>query len=193
MKNRFPLVAALLAGVLSVAGCSSNSQGDDASPVYLTVSYELLPESWNVGSGLPMQFDTTKLTSVLKAPLQGSSSYLDTRLEDYVVDWKRIDGGTKVPESETFGGNVLVPAGGVSTLSNYPYMTRTALLRPPLDQLLPYNGGIDRETGRSEIRCVATVTYRGRTVSGQPVRGVGTFGMTFLYSAATQTVVGRPN
>lgn len=193
MKNRIPLAAALLAGVLAVAGCSSNTQGDDASPVYLTVSYDLLPESWNVGSGAPLQFDSTTLTSVLKAPLQGSSSYLDTRLEDYVVDWARLDGGTKVPDSETFGGNVLVPAGGVSTLSNYPYLTRTALLRPPLDQLLPFNGGIDRETGRSEIRCRATVTYRGRTLSGQPVRGVGSFGMAFLYSGTAQTVVARVN
>jgi hypothetical protein len=193
MKNRFQLAAALLAGALAVTGCSSNTQGDDASPVFLSVSYELLAESWNVGSGLPMQFDTTRLTSVLKNPTAGNSDFLDTRVEDYVVEWRRIDGGTKVPEAETFGGNVLIPAGGTSTLSNYPYMTRTALLRPPLDQLLPFNGGIDRETGRSEIRCRATVTYRGRTLSGQPVRGVGTFGMTFLYSAATQTVVGRVN
>jgi hypothetical protein len=193
MKNRTPLAAALLAGVLSVAGCSSNTQGDDASPVFLAVSYTLLPESWNVGSGAPLQFDSTELRSVLKNPAAGSSSFLDTRLEDYVVEWKRIDGGTKVPDSETFVGNVLIPAGGTSTLTDYPYLTRTALLRAPLDQLLPFNGGIDRETGRSEIRCRGTVTYRGRTLSGQPVRGVGTFGMTFLYSTATQAVVGRVN
>jgi hypothetical protein len=193
MKNRFQLAAALLAGALAVTGCSSNTQGDDASPVFLSVSYELLPESWNVGSGAPMQFDTTRLTSILKNPTAGASDFLDTRVEDYVVEWQRLDGGTKVPEAETFGGNILVPAGGTSSLSNYPYLTRTALLRPPLDQLLPFNGGIDRETGRSEIRCRATVTYRGRTLSGQPVRGVGTFGMTFLYSAATQAVVGRVN
>ena len=191
MKNRFALAAALLAGVLAVAGCSSNTQGDDASPVYLSVSYQLLPESWNVASGAPLQFETTTLTSVLKNPGGGSSPMLDTRLEDYVVEWKRIDGGTKVPEPEVFAGNVLVPVGGISTLSNYPHMSRTALLRPPLDQLFPYNGGIDRETGRSEIRCQGIVTYRGRTLSGQPVRGVGTFGMVFLYSAATQTVVAR--
>lgn len=193
MKNRIPLVAALLAGVLAVAGCSSNTQGDDASPVFLSVNYTLLPESWNVGGGAPLQFQTTALRSVLKNPTAGSSSFLDTRLEDYVVEWERIDGGTKAPDPETFGGNVLIPVGGTSTLSNYEYMTRTALLRPPLDQLLPFNGGIDRETKRSEIRCRATVTYRGHTLSGQPVRGVGTFGMTFLYSAATQGVVGRVN
>ena len=193
MKNRTPLAAALLAGVLSVAGCSSNTQGDDASPVFLSVSYTLLPEAWNVGSGAPLQFESTELRSVLKNPAAGSSSFLDTRLEDYVVEWTRIDGGTKVPDSETFVGNVLIPAGGTSTLANYPHLTRTALLRAPLDQLLPFNGGIDRETGRSEIRCRGTVTYRGRTLSGQPVRGVGSFGMTFLYSAATQSVVGRVN
>ena len=193
MKNRTPLTAALLAGLLSVAGCSSNTQGDDASPVFLSVSYTLLPEAWSVGSGAPLQFETTELRSILKNPAAGSSSVLDTRLEDYVVEWSRIDGGTKVPDSETFIGNVLIGAGGTATLANYPYMTRTALLRAPLDQLLPFNGGIDRETGRSEIRCRATVTYRGRTLSGQPVRGVGTFGMTFLYSTATQAVVGRVN
>lgn len=193
MKNRTPLAAALLAGVLSVTGCSSNSQGDDASPVFLSVTYTELPESWNVGSGAPLQFDTTTLRSVLKNPGAGSSSFLDTRLDDYIIEWKRIDGGTKVPDPETFAGNVLIPAGGTSALSNYPYMSRSALLRAPLDQLLPFNGGIDRETGRNEIRCQATVTYRGRTLSGQPVRGVGSFGMTFLYSAATQAVVGRVN
>ncbi len=193
MKNRTSLAAALLAGVLSATGCSSNSQGDDASPVFLSVTYTLLPESWNVGGGAPLQFDTTELRSILKNPGAGSSTFLDTRLDDYVIEWTRIDGGTKVPDPETFAGNVLIPAGGTSTLANYPYMSRTALQRPPLDQLLPFNGGIDRETGRSEIRCRGTVTYRGRTLSGQPVRGVGSFGMTFLYSAATQTVVGRVN
>jgi hypothetical protein len=193
MKNRTSLAAALLAGVLSVTGCSSNSQGDDASPVYLSVSYTLLPESWNVGGGAPLQFDTTDLRSVLKNPGAGSSSFLDTRLDDYVVEWTRLDGGTKVPDPETFAGNVLIPAGGTSTLTNYPYMSRTALVRAPLDQLLPFNGGIDRETGRNEIRCRGTVTYRGRTLAGQTVRGVGSFGMTFLYSATTQNVVGRVN
>ncbi|MBK9966836.1 MAG: hypothetical protein IPP07_18920 [Holophagales bacterium] len=134
-----------------------------------------------------------ELRSILKNPGGGTSSFLDTRIEDYVVEWKRLDGGTKVPDPETFGGNVVVPAGGLSSLVNYEFMTRSALLRAPLDQLLPFNGGIDRETGRNEIRCQGTVTFRGRTLSGQPVRGVGIFGMTFLYSTATQAVVGRVN
>jgi hypothetical protein len=140
-----------------------------------------------------LQFDTTDVNSVLKVPPTGSIQFLDTRLEDYIVEWQRVDGGTKAPDTETFPSAFLIPAGGTSSISNAPYMSPTALLRPPLDQLHPFNGGIDRETGRSEIRCRATVTYRGRTLSGQPVRGVGTFGMMFFYSAATETVVGRVN
>jgi len=193
MKNRIPLLAVLAAALLALPGCSSNTQGDDATPVYFSVSYDELPLEWNVGSYLPLQIQTTVIKSNLKNPGGGSSSYLDARLEDYVVEWSRVDGGTKVPAAETFTGNVLVPAGGSSTLSNYPYMSRSALIASPLDQLLPFNGGIDRETGRSEIRCKATVTYRGRTLAGEPVRGTGSFGMTFLYSATTQSVVGRVN
>ena len=96
MKNRFPLIAALLAGVLAVAGCSSNTQGDDASPVYLSISYELLPLQWNVGGGAPLQIQTTTVRSILKNPAGGTSGFLDTRLDDYLVEWSRIDGGTPV-------------------------------------------------------------------------------------------------
>lgn len=193
MKNRIPLLAVVAVALLALPGCSSNTQGDDATPVYLSVSYDELPLEWNVGSYLPLQIQTTTLKSNLKNPLGGSSSYLDTRLEDYVVEWTRIDGGTKAPATEPFVGNVLIPAGGTSTLTDYPYMSRSATIAAPLDQLLPFNGGIDRETGKSEIRCRATVTYRGRTLAGEPVRGTGSFGMTFIYSAATQSVVGRVN
>ncbi len=193
MKYRFPLLAVLAVALLALPGCSSNTQGDDATPVYFSISYDELPLEWNVGSYAPLQIKTTTVKSNLKNPSGGSSSYLDARLEDYVVEWTRVDGGTKVPAPETFVGNVLVPAGGVSTLTDYPYMTRSALIASPLDQLLPFNGGIDRETGKSEIRCRATVTYRGRTLAGEPVRGTGSFGMTFIYSATTQSVVGRVN
>lgn len=193
MKYRFPLLAVLAVALLALPGCSSNTQGDDATPVYFSISYDELPLEWNVGSYAPLQIKTTTVKSNLKNPAGGSSSYLDARLEDYVVEWSRVDGGTKVPAPEPFVGNVLVPAGGVSTLTDYPYMTRSALIASPLDQLLPFNGGIDRETGKSEIRCRATVTYRGRTLAGEPVRGTGSFGMTFLYSATTQSVVGRVN
>lgn len=172
-----------VAGVLALAlpGCNTNNQGDDASPVFLTVNFTLLPAVKNVADGSLLQFDTTEVRSVLKVPNPSSTQFLDTQVDDYVIEWKRIDGGRTAPATEVFAGNVLVPAGGVSTLTNYPFMSITALTRPPLDKLFPFNGGVDPETGKSEIRCSATVTFRGHTLSGQPVRGTGIFNMTFLY------------
>jgi hypothetical protein len=40
----------------------------------------------------------------------------------------------------------------------------------PFDQLLPFNGGIDRETGNTEIRMFYDVTFFGTTVSGHRVQ-----------------------
>ena len=171
------------AGLLAAAlgGCNSNNQGDDASPVFLTVNFTLLPAVKNVNDGSLLQFDTVELKSVIKNPSVTDTRFLDTQVDDYVIEWRRIDGGVTAPATEVFAGNVLVPGGGVSTLSNYPFLSISALTRSPLDKLFPYNGGIDPETKRSEIRCEGKVTYRGHTLSGNPVRGEGVFNMTFIY------------
>lgn len=183
MTTRFAAALALVAGLGALPGCSTNSQGDDAAPLYLTVDFTLLPATKNVADGSLLQIQTVTIKSVMKSPTAATSSMLDVRLDDYVIEWKRIDGGTKAPKSEVFGGNVIVPVGGTTTLSNYPFMSISALGLSPLDQLFPFNGGIDRETGKSEIRCIGTVTFRGHTMSGQPVQGTGAFDMTFIYRA----------
>lgn len=193
MKKKLTLLALLSSvALLGGFGCSTNTQGDTATPVFLTVDFTLAPLEKNVASGTFLQIQTITLKSVFKIPPSGSTQFLDTKVDDYIVEWKRIDGGTKAPGSEVFGGNVIVPAGGTSTLSNFPVMTPSALILPPLDQLFPFNGGIDRETGRPEIRCVANVTFRGHTLSGQPVSGTGHLDMNFVYIPPAGRIVARP-
>ncbi len=183
MKYRFlPLVLLAAVALLGIPACSTNTQGDDASPVFLVVNFDQLPPSKNVADGTGLQFETATLRSVLKIPATDSTQFLDTKVDDYVVSWQRLDGGSAAPKTEVFAGNIVVPAGSSSTLSNYIFMTAGALQDPPLNQLFPFNGGIDRETGKSEIRCRATVTFRGHTLSGQPVTGSGNFGMIFYYA-----------
>jgi hypothetical protein len=192
-RSSRPLVLLAVLATLA-AGCSSNTQGDSASPVYLTCDFTLLPAQWNVASNSLLQFDTTTLTSKIKSPsaAAGSSSFLDTQVATYAIVWARIDGGKTASKTESFGGNVIVPAGGVSTLTNYPFMSISALQQPPLSNLWPNNGGVDPETGRTEIRQTGTVTWYGHTMSGQPVTSVpAVFNMTFIYSAASGRVEAR--
>lgn len=181
MKKHTPslVFGAVLLALLP--GCSTNTRGDDAAPVFLQGSFTLLPLEKNVADNAPLQFSTTTLKNILKTP-STSIQFLDVQVDSYTVTWSRIDGGKTASPTQIFGGQVSVPAGGTSTLNNYPYMSADSLIRPPLDQLFPFNGGIDRETGRAEIRQAGTVVWLGHTLSGQPVSSVpATFDMIFIY------------
>lgn len=181
-RKRVPALAWIAAlALVGVPSCSTNTKGDDPSPVFYSASHELLPAVKIINSGTPLQIQRTIVNSVLKSPSATASRFLDSNLDYYTIDWVRIDGGTKAPRREQYGGNVLVPAGGASTLLNYQFMSAAALELSPFDQLFPFNGGFDRETGNKEIRCRATVTYYGHTLAGQAVTGTSNFDMTFLF------------
>jgi hypothetical protein len=191
MKKYFAPLAAALVVVLVAAlpGCSTNTQGDSASPVFLVGQFTLLPVDKCVNDATPLQFQTTTLNSVIKNPAVTSTQFLDTQVDGYTVVWTRVDGGTVASPTQFFPGDLVVPAGGQSTLTNYPYMSADSLIRPPLDQLFPFNGGFDKETGKAEIRQAGNVTWSGHTLSGQPVTSsVATFGMIFEYCATSGRV-----
>lgn len=184
MKKLPSLLSAVLVAfaVAALPGCSTNTQGDSASPVFLAGDFQLLPLQMCVNSNTPLLFATTVLRNRVKNPSVTATQFLDVQVDMYVVVWRRIDGGTTASTSQSFPGNIIVPPNGQSTLTDYPYMTADSLLRPPLDQLFPFNGGIDKETGRAEIRQSGSVTWYGHTLSGQPVTSdVATFGMIFQY------------
>jgi hypothetical protein len=193
MKKTTSSVLALGALLLALLpGCSTNTQGDSAAPVFLVGEFtELILEKLLI-EGTAVQFKTTTLRCRLKVPGAASVQFLDVQVDSYVVNWSRLDGGTKASAAETFGGNVIVPVAGTSTLTNYQYMTADALLRPPLDQLYPFNGGIDRETGKTSIRQAGHVVWYGHTLSGQPVVSEeATFDLTFRYSASSGRIEGQ--
>lgn len=185
MKKKAALLALLSIAALLPA-CSTNVQGDDASPVFLEVS---VTDSLgvNVATGALVQTGII-IQSRLKIPGAGSTAFLDVRIEDYTVEWRRTDGGTLVPQTERFGATGILSAGGTQTLSDYPIMSGSALGRSPLDRLFPFNGGFDPETGRTEIRTVAIITVHGHTLSGQPVQGAGTMQVVFGYAPLTAKV-----
>ena len=182
--RKIPALLGILAlSVLGLPSCSTNTQGDDASPVFLTAEFKAIPIVKNVNSGTFLQLSEVILKNILKVPAPTSTQFLDVRLEGYTVSWSRLDGGKAVPASEPFAGSVIIPANGSYTLANYGFLTPAALSLPPFNQLFPYNGGVDRETNLTTIRLRADVVFFGRTLSGQTATGKGNFDMSFFYNS----------
>jgi hypothetical protein len=167
-------VPVLLAGAVAFAvlfpGCT-NKQGETEASVFITVEMTLQPGFVNVGVISPVQVSTISLVSHLKNPSQTDpQGFANVMCESYTVHFRRTDGGTRVPADQTFGCGVLIPSSGTATLTNFPILAASAIQQSPLDQLLPFNGGFDRETGRAEIDTAFEITFFGHTVSGQRVQ-----------------------
>ncbi len=195
MKRTTSLTTLAIVAVLAalLPGCSTNTQGDSAAPVFLVGQFTEMPLEKLLVDATPLQFKTTTLNNTVKVAGVTTLTFLDVQVDTATVRWTRADGGTVASADETFGVGVIVPANGTSTLTNYLYMSADHLLRPPLDALYPFNGGIDRETGKTEVIQLGHVTWRGRTLSGQTVvSSEATFNMIFMYQAgAAGRVVGK--
>lgn len=180
------LVTMVLAALVASGGCT-NKQGESEAPVFLTVSLDLQPGFVNVGVVAPIQIQTITINSHLKNPTQTDPQHFaDVQLNSYRVHFRRTDGGTVVPPDKTFGAGVLVPTGGTATLSNFPILASSDIQLSPFDQLLPFNGGIDRETRRDEIQMAFDLTFYGQTASGQRVQSDTASGiLLFRFSGAT--------
>ncbi|MFN2387089.1 MAG: hypothetical protein ABR576_12550 [Thermoanaerobaculia bacterium] len=163
------LIAALVgAGV----GCT-NDEGETESPVTLTVNLPQQPLGFNPCAPLPLAvtIETIELESRLKNPSQTDpTGFATVQIANYRVEFRRLDGGTRVPPTQNFSAAVTVEAGGTATLNGFPIMTAAAMTGTPFDQLLPFNGGIDRETGRNLIQIQYLLTFFGTTVSGHRVQ-----------------------
>ena len=187
MNRRFLAIALLPAAALIASGCT-NDEGETESPVFITVDLELQPGFVNVDvtPPIPVQIDTISLQSHLKNPTQSDpQGFANVQINSYTVRYRRLDGGTRVPAVQTFGAGILVPSGGTSTLSNFPILAASALQESPFDQLLPFNGGIDRETGKTEIQTTFDLTFFGRTVSGHRVRSETASGILLFRSSGS--------
>jgi len=169
MKNRALVLSALL--VIAAAPACTNKEGESEAPVFITVSLDLQPGFIDVGAPAPVQIQTITLDSHLKNSSQTDpQGFADTQINSYTVRFRRTDGGTRVPATKTYGAGILVPSSGTATLANFPILDADDLQRSPFDQLLPFNGGVDRETGRTQIGMTFDLTFFGQTASGHRVQ-----------------------
>jgi hypothetical protein len=190
---RVPVLLAAAVVLALSAGCT-NKKGKTDAPVFLTVDMTLQPGFVNVGVVAPVQVPTITIASHLKNPSQTDpQSFANVMLESYTVHFHRTDAGTRVPGDQTFGAGVLVPSGGAATLTNFPILAASAIQQAPLDQLLPFNGGFDRETGRAEIDTAFDITFFGHTASGQRVQSETATGPLLFAFTGTGSVARNSN
>ena len=170
MKNAISLSIAILAAAFVCASCT-NKQGETEAPIFITVNVVQQPGFVNVGVVAPVQVGTINLVSHFKNPTQTDpQGFASTTIDSYTVHFRRVDGGTRVPQDLNLPAGVLVASGGTATLTNFPVLLATQIQQSPFDQLLPFNGGFDRETGKDEIDTAFDITFFGRTASGQRVQ-----------------------
>ena len=178
------LFAMTALAALAFAGGCTNKQGSSESPVFITVNIAFQPGFINIANVAPVQVQTITLQSHTKDPASiDTQGFSDVQVNQYTVAFRRTDGGHAVPPVQTFGCGVLLPHDGTATLTDFPILYATALQQAPFDQLLPFNGGIDRETGRPEIDMAFDITFFGTTASGKRVQSDTASGLlTFNYS-----------
>src|SRR5215467_12655347 len=178
------LIAVVLVAVAAAPACT-NKQGETEAPVFITVSLQLQPGFVDVGTPAPVQIQTIILNSHLKnSAATDPQGFATPTINTYIVHFRRTDGGTRVPPDQTFGCGITVAAGGTATLSNFPVLPISAIQAAPFDQLLPFNGGVDRETGKTEIQTAFDITFFGSTASGQRVQSETASGILLFVDSA---------
>ena len=191
MKHKTILSLLLLVGAAALA--CTNKQGTSESPVFIVVDLALQPGFVNVGDNAPVQIQTITLTSHLKnAKASDPLGFATVMLTSYTVHFRRSDGGTRVPPDKTFGAGVTIDAGGSATLNNFPILAASDTQLSPFDQLMPFNGGVDRETNRTEIQMIFDITFFGTTASGMRVQSETASGI-LLFQFAGGTPLSRVN
>lgn len=170
MKKSYLLAMAMVAALAFTGGCT-NTQGQSESPVTITVD---LPDQSGLTVIVPARTLTIP-TMTLNSRLKDRTSldvnhFADVEVGNYTVVYRRADGGTLVPPVQNFAAGGLLPSDGTLTLTDFPILSQTAMASTPFDQLLPFNGGIDRQTGSQEQRMYYDITFYGSTVSGKRVQ-----------------------
>ncbi len=162
MKRFLSLLLFLL---LFIPSCTD--QEKKPCPVYIEVeAKEYENYMVDISLGIPPIMKTVNLYSRPKNPFADLSSLSDIHIHKIETVWRRKDGGTINPKTFTQAWTTLLPAGGNVTLNGLNLMSAEQLYEMPFTQLLPENGGVDKETGNKVIIVDAETIFYGRTVQG---------------------------
>ena len=181
MKNLVRLTA--LATVVLTLGACSNEIVSDAASVELVVTntQNLLRLDTAGGQGCDELIGTINMTVVPKPGNSGAGQFDRVRVRTYRVSYRRIDGGTIVPNSFVRPIDTTIDVGGESGETLFQILEGDTFTRAPFVSLLPQNGGVDPETGRRVVTLQVIVEVFGETLGGDDVYDSTSFPLEFCH------------
>jgi hypothetical protein len=179
---RFAMLSLLGLALVVVLGCSAgNHSSDSEAEVYLTVDVRSGPADVDIAIDADVTVGSMSINSRPKVDGQQLTGQSDVLLTEWVVTAVRTDGGTAAsPQWHNFY-NVYIPGGGSAQLQNYRIFPYDFFHQAPLNQLYPENGGMDKETGKPNIRQRLQVEAYGKTVAGKRVVCSFPVNLNFFY------------
>ncbi|HEX4959804.1 MAG TPA: hypothetical protein VF173_03125 [Thermoanaerobaculia bacterium] len=169
MKNHrivlWTLIALALA--LAAAGCRSRTDRSEGTVLLSVSDFSGLPTGVSLSTGGPFQIDRVTLRNIAKDPTGTTSDLQTIELSSYQITYRRRDTGTRVPPPslQRIFGQVTV--NGTFDILNLPVLASDQLLSQPLKDLEDF--GIDRETGTAVVVLDVSLTFFGRTLSGDDI------------------------
>jgi len=159
---------------VGVAGCDSNTDRTDGGGVLLSVSdFDGLPllvgVNSTIGTGCLLQIESLTIQNIAKNPTGNTSDLMNVEIQSYEVQYSRADRGTRVPTPFVRGIFGVAPVDGTLEYDNLPVMSCDQINQVPLSDLKFSSGGIDKETGESNVVMNFSVRFFGRTLSGDTV------------------------
>lgn len=167
-------LTALAALALVCLGCNGRTDRTDGGGVLLSVTQmnqaptQFILHNLQTNPVLP-SISTVTLQNIVKDPSAPTTSQLENiELRSYQVVYTRADTGTRVPPPLVANLAGVVPVNGTLSITDLTVITNNQLNTLPISDIL--NFGIDRETNSTIITLNVTVTFFGRTLSGQEVQ-----------------------
>ena len=181
--KRLVQVSVLLALVAGLVACGGNSTlNDTEAAVYLQAEVKLYDPDVHMSTiGGDVTIEHLIIHSFSKDPNATLNANQDVHLTKWVITPERSDGGTKASPQWINTVDVYVPAGGSADMVTYRVFPAEYFHEAPLSYLFPENGGIDPETGNTNIRQTLNIEIFGRTASGKSVSVTFSVGYNFMY------------
>ncbi|NKB87970.1 MAG: hypothetical protein GKS06_07105 [Acidobacteria bacterium] len=185
----FSLVA-LPTLLLAVVSCSATGDIDDTSAPVQLILRSLTPVGANFGDVVSddgtvsdNQIDATFVARLKRVTDTTAPALQEIVVERYEVEYRRTDGGAKVPAGmqRAITAKVQITPHGIVeetlTALTLTLIPGSQKLEPPLSHLI--SPGFEPDTGFVTIQADAIVTFYGRTIAGDPVSVTGQVGVQF--------------